>query len=310
MLAVRDQENLVHNRQTAAASKPLNQGVKHVAPKTPGARAPKTPFKVPLNDENAAGRGGVKSVMKTVNKANENLMSGGVPGDRTAFITPLGPRNRAPLGLKTTNAKAKAFQTPLEPAGDGGIEKAHQQTATARRTKPAPSHTDSGKLGAPDVKGSKDDEREIEYMPPKPKELPDYPEDFPPDMNYSQLQGQNLTRGWFQHYYNPIDDDGVSLAERQWEEQQKKADRQIDEMMEKAIEEMSLVGYNVPEFPGDETFVSARMKRDIREQQGKAEVTSISSRPTVTKKATVTTRGPSTVTAKRAAKALSARPEQ
>jgi hypothetical protein len=90
MLAIRDQENLVHSRQTAAASKPLNQSTKHVVPKTPGARAPKTPFKVPLNDENAAGRGGAKSVMKAANRANENLMIGGIAGDGTAFITPLG----------------------------------------------------------------------------------------------------------------------------------------------------------------------------------------------------------------------------
>ena len=82
-------------------------------------------------------------------------------------------------------------------------------------------------------------------------------------MDYSQLQGQNLTRGWYQHYCYPIDDDGVSLAERQWEEQQKKVDRQVDELMERIIEEMPLIGYNVPEFPGDETFVSARMKREV-----------------------------------------------
>lgn len=44
MLALRDQENLVHSQQTAAAAKPLNR--------TPGTRVPKTPFKVPLNDEN------------------------------------------------------------------------------------------------------------------------------------------------------------------------------------------------------------------------------------------------------------------
>jgi hypothetical protein len=146
------------------------------------------------------------------------------------------------------------------------------------------------------------------YLSKSPLELPDYPEDFPPDMDYSQLQGQNLTRGWFQHYYNPKDDDGVSLAERQWEEQQKKADKQVDELMEKAIEEMSLIGYNVPEFPGDETFVSARMKREAGECQGK-KVASISSKPTVIKKTTATIRGPSTVTAKRAAKALSVKPE-
>lgn len=52
MLAARDQENLVHSHQTAAVAKSLNQGVRSLQPKTPGNIAPKTPFRVPLNDEN------------------------------------------------------------------------------------------------------------------------------------------------------------------------------------------------------------------------------------------------------------------
>ncbi|KAI9772270.1 MAG: hypothetical protein M1840_001019 [Geoglossum simile] len=311
MLAVRNQENLVHGHQTAAASKPLNQGAKLAAPKTPGARAPKTPFKVPLNDENLAGRGGGKSVMRTVNKASENLMTGGLAGDKTAFITPLGPRNRAPLGVKTTNAKAKAFQTPLNQAGDDGVggaqaaEKPQLKSATARRIKPASSYTGSNKLEVHDEK-SNCDEREIEYMPPRPQELPDCPEDFPPDMDYSQLQGQNLTRGWFQHYCNPIDDEGISLAERQWDEQQKKADKKVDELMEKAIEEMPLIGYNVPEFPGDETFVVIKRKQEAEEARAKkASVTA--PKPTAAKAAAIA-RGPSTVSAKGAASVLSMKP--
>jgi hypothetical protein len=53
MFAARDQENLLHTHQAAAASKPLNQGVRSLQPKTPGNRYPKTPLKVPLHDENA-----------------------------------------------------------------------------------------------------------------------------------------------------------------------------------------------------------------------------------------------------------------
>ena len=83
MLAARDQENLVHGHQQAAASKPLNQGTRQLPPKTPGQRVPKTPFKVPLNDENGQGPfGGIKTGLKANGKGNENL---------TAFKTPLGP---------------------------------------------------------------------------------------------------------------------------------------------------------------------------------------------------------------------------
>ena len=49
-----DQENAVHARQLAGAAKPLNQ----VHGKTPAKLAPKTPGKVPLNDENEVDRFG------------------------------------------------------------------------------------------------------------------------------------------------------------------------------------------------------------------------------------------------------------
>jgi hypothetical protein len=90
-LAANDQENLVHGFQTAAAAKPLNQGLKGYGSKTPGNKAPKTPFKIPLNDENAPFKGG-KSVLKTNGKGNQDFLGGGKGGDldKNAFITPAG----------------------------------------------------------------------------------------------------------------------------------------------------------------------------------------------------------------------------
>jgi len=92
-LALNDQENLAYGHHTAAAAKQLNQGTKAFAPKTPGAKAPKTPFKVPLNDENAAFRTGKAG--KTGGKGHENLLAltgknGGTKLDENAFITPAG----------------------------------------------------------------------------------------------------------------------------------------------------------------------------------------------------------------------------
>ena len=73
MLAARiDQENAIHARQQAAAAKPLNQGAKGLAPKTPGNRAPKTPGKIPLNDENEADKFGGKGKQQG-GKAEKNL---------------------------------------------------------------------------------------------------------------------------------------------------------------------------------------------------------------------------------------------
>ena len=93
MLAARDQENLIHGHQAAAASKPLNQGTRQLAPKTPG-KVPKTPFKIPLNDENnGGGLGGGKGGPRTHGKGNENMIFGpkkGGLGDKDAFVTPMG----------------------------------------------------------------------------------------------------------------------------------------------------------------------------------------------------------------------------
>ncbi len=97
MLAARDQENLVHGLHQAAASKPLNQSTRGLQPKTPGNKYPKTPLKIPLNDENAPT--GFGKSMK--GKGLENLMTGkkGTASDQNAFVTPMGTRFLALPGV-------------------------------------------------------------------------------------------------------------------------------------------------------------------------------------------------------------------
>ena len=105
MLAARDQENLVHSHQAAAASKPLNQGARQLAPKTPG-KAPKTPFKLPLNDENnGGGLGGGKGGLKAHGKGNENMILGTKKGglaDKNAFVTPMGINRLTSLAIRSS----------------------------------------------------------------------------------------------------------------------------------------------------------------------------------------------------------------
>lgn len=68
--------------------------------------------------------------------------------------------------MKTTNAKAKAFQTPAPPPANNDLGKTNQKTVSARKAKPRVSHAEMTKL---EVLGDVDvlEEREIEYMPPK-----------------------------------------------------------------------------------------------------------------------------------------------
>jgi hypothetical protein len=82
------QENVVRNISIGPSGKPLNAGVKAFGAKTPGLKAPKTPFKVPLNDENVTRQAG-----KANGKGNENLLFTSTKGgklDDNAFVTPAG----------------------------------------------------------------------------------------------------------------------------------------------------------------------------------------------------------------------------
>lgn len=83
----------------------------------------------------------------------------------------LGPRSRAPLGLKTTNARAKAFQTPAAPVTDNPLDKNTQKSGTTRKPKPRANHADMSKVEAVGEMGEPE-EREVEYMPPKPEGRP------------------------------------------------------------------------------------------------------------------------------------------
>ena len=90
MLAARDQENLIHGHHQAAASKPLNQSTRSLQPKTPGNKYPKTPLKVPLNDENVPTGFGGKTGK---GKGWEGLATGkNATFDKNAFVTPIGTR--------------------------------------------------------------------------------------------------------------------------------------------------------------------------------------------------------------------------
>jgi hypothetical protein len=78
-----------------------------------------------------------------------------------------GPRNRAPLGAKTTNAKAKGLQTPA-PLSTVKPEKTNRKGSSSRKVKKVASVANSEQielLGKP----KDDDVPDIEYMPPRPK---------------------------------------------------------------------------------------------------------------------------------------------
>ncbi|RMX98933.1 hypothetical protein D0867_12275, partial [Hortaea werneckii] len=99
------------------------------------------------------------------------------------------PRSRAPLGAKTTNAKA--LQTPAP--GPNQEKPSAKPTSPRLRRGKVKIHT-----AETDPLESQDGVPDIEYMPPRGEPLPDYPDDiWPHDTTYPQFQGDNLTKGWW-----------------------------------------------------------------------------------------------------------------
>ncbi|EXJ78965.1 hypothetical protein A1O3_08465 [Capronia epimyces CBS 606.96] len=219
MLAARDQENLVHARQTAAAGKPLNQGVRALQSKTPGGL--KTPFRAAPHDEN-----------RPLDLKGQKTAAQDVPGklDKNSFVTPFAPRNRAPLGAKTTNVKAQAFQTPAPSLTTKQGPTAQKATTVRRsgRSKITIAPSEPIEAGILTGRVAKEGEPDFGYAPPPPIELPDPPLDFSED----PLLTEELLRGYGELYcHSPKDRNGVSLRlkreEDEYNQHQKKQEQEI-----------------------------------------------------------------------------------
>lgn len=67
-------------------------------------------------------------------------------------------------------------------------------------------------------------EDEPEYCPPRPKNLP-YESDTFPDgvLTFEALKPENRLKGFYQYYFDPIDEDGVSRSEKELAEKTRKA---------------------------------------------------------------------------------------
>ncbi|RPA93992.1 hypothetical protein L873DRAFT_1815133 [Choiromyces venosus 120613-1] len=185
--------------------------------KTPGPSKlhPKTPFKIPLNDENAAGKTGKKALF--------------VGKDPSLFVTPICPRGgprRPALTGKTTNAKARRFTPPEE----GSVEQQQKPIGSVSRLNGSKiSITEDVR---PVLHNEDGEYPEIEYMPPCPPELPDIPDDFMiPD--YDKLS-KSIYRDCHRQFLLDIDEFGKTSIERQLEE----SERQIDAMLDAETEEL------------------------------------------------------------------------
>ncbi|KAL8823299.1 MAG: hypothetical protein Q9191_005987 [Dirinaria sp. TL-2023a] len=327
MFAAQDQENLVHGHQQTAAAKPLNQGSRQLAPKTPGNKAPKTPFKLPSNDENGPGPfGGGKSSLRINGRGNENgttKVNDGWLGGKDAFKTPMGPRNRAPLGLKTTNAKTTALHIAPPPPVENAADKGQQKTASAsaRKSRPRVSHAEMTKLDSvEDLDKLK--EMDIEYMPPPAKNLPDYPDDIHETDLTPFPDGKGFMRGWWGDTLNKPDAEGLSYLQRQELELKRRLELEEREEYARVMRDMETPAWPCEceiECTGDTCQRNLEGKRIAEENYRKrmAEIhperkangsEAASVKPGASKalpKKTVVSKGPSSLASRSAANALS-----
>ncbi|KAG7289100.1 hypothetical protein NEMBOFW57_005463 [Staphylotrichum longicolle] len=291
LAAHHDQENVYTHH--AGASKQQLQA------KTPGARYPKTPLKIPLNDENANHGFNGKSVLRGKGN-NENVLTVGKGGNgmgktgKQAMVTPAEPRTaRAPLGNKTTNAKARAtHQTPGVKGIARDIEKTNVKPTATLRPKHAAPQAETARL---EVHTDKDplEEEEIEYAPPRPVDLPYESEVFPDGvLTFEGLKPENLFKGYYQYYFNRVDDEGKTALERDMEERQKRSFERGEEQIRRDMEEFDWSIGDIPE------------SKDLLKKKSSA-APSATGTVTATKKvARPAPKQPSTIASRKAASAL------
>jgi hypothetical protein len=90
-----------------------------------------------------------------------------------------------------------------------------------------------------DEAGNQDDDDEPEYAPPPVEPLP-YQSDVLPKggLTCEGLKKENLFKGYYEFFYNPIDDEGVSRQEREFEAEMRAATERAIERNEREMAQL------------------------------------------------------------------------
>ena len=290
LAAHRDRENLVHSHQGSIK------------------QHPKTPMRFGRRDENAptvfagkTGMGGART------EGNENNVMAMGRGGKQAAMTPMGKclhisgsgpvfvnkaipgqGARAPLGNKTTNAKARTGQA-------GGIKDADktQLKPTAQKPKQKAPEVLPARIEVKHDEGS--DVDEPEYAPPPSKPLL-YESDLLPKggFTFEGLKKENMLTGFYEHFINPVDENGVSKRDRQFADEMRAV---MDKAVAKNEQDLNELDWGLSDKPhkiltkkpDPPEVAMAKMARKVRGSAHQKQ--------------------PSTVTSRRAAMALAAPPD-
>ena len=126
------------------------------------------------------------------------------------------------------------------------IENAQTRPSTSRRHKVKPPATDSSKIERAVGKAEADVD-DIEIIPKRVPDLP-YESDVLPrgGLTFEALKKENLFRGYYHHYYDPIDENGISLEEQKLKQQIRAAFHEGELKVEEAMESLDWSVQDVP----------------------------------------------------------------
>jgi len=133
--------------------------------------------------------------------------------------------------MKTTNAKANAFQTPVPLVNGKQAPPQSVQKPLSPRLRRARVKIHQAEPETSDATETANAEPEIEYMPPRSVPLPDYPspEDLPP-LDYARIfDPETMFAQMAAYHADPlVDDNGTRLSDRKLAQLRDESDRAIE----------------------------------------------------------------------------------
>lgn len=196
------------------------------------------------------------------------------------------------MGNKTTNAKARAGHTGGVKGVAKDIEKSQTKPTTLQRPKQkSPEIAPINFQAKAEQEGIQEDE-EPEYAPLKSRDIP-YESDVLPQglLTFKGLKKENLFKGYYEHFYNPIDDNGVAKHDREFEQAMEKV---VDKAEAQNKRETDELNWNISDL--------ADTVKPIRKRISHEKSSVVTSESRVKQ---IHSKHPSTIASRRAASALS-----
>ncbi|KAI6781239.1 uncharacterized protein J7T54_004011 [Emericellopsis cladophorae] len=118
---------------------------------------------------------------------------------------------RAPLGAKTTNANVKTGQPVDQKTFLADSKTAVTQNPTTTKKQSNPTLAVEQKS----IRVIQSDDEEPEYAPPRPLEAP-YRSDLLPSggLTFETFRNDKLLYGYYENFIDPVDEDGISLQDK------------------------------------------------------------------------------------------------